>query len=84
LNSLAGLNKQITELQYDIQRNQQATGSLSEKLNAKLDSERHHLFEIESGKRNFEIKVTFLNLFYFLKRVLLGYEDKPSDLQISM
>jgi hypothetical protein len=25
-----------------------------------------------------------LNLFYFLKRVLLGYEDKPSDLQISM
>jgi uncharacterized coiled-coil protein SlyX len=51
------LNKQITELQHDIQRNQQATASLSEKLNAKLDSERHHLFEVESGKRNFEIKV---------------------------
>jgi len=57
---IKGLNKQITELQHEILRNQQGTTSLSEKLNAKLDSERHLLFEIESAKRNIEIKLLVL------------------------
>lgn len=65
-----GLNKQITELQHEIQRNEAATVAMSDKLNARLDAERHHLFEIESAKRNIEIKASFfhsifINLFCF-------------------
>jgi len=57
---IKGLKKQISELQHEITRNNESTHNMSEKLNQKLESERNRLFEIESGKRNLEIKTLSL------------------------
>jgi len=57
---IKGLQKQITELQHEIQKVETTTVTMSDKLNSKLDAERHLLFEIESAKRNMEIKVLIL------------------------
>lgn len=74
---IKGLNKQITELQHEIQRNEVTTVTMCDKLNSKLDSERHHLFEIESAKRNIEIKVLILEQQHeALKASLLNLEKE--------